>query len=893
MTMKLAISIFLLGSVLSCSKSSGKKGGSGGGPSANQAKTPEEALARLSPEYRQSYDAWKASIVKSCSANEAFSDFNLERLERDHDTSVGLDGLLLLNANSGSLVYSDGERMAIVTSYQADYSEQVDKLNESMTINGKTTQIEAEARRRGLDCELYVFGQKVFETKLAASFNVGVGIGDKTAASLEIKGSPSVVAIGQAGLGEFKSPGLSPALEKEFAPIEATRSLVAGQLGITPNLAKRLLTLKPSLSSWSSFRIAGDRAGLWTSFNDASLMAPLDSLRNLVNMDTAKLTFEVRIPSPVLSFSNGASYKSRGTVPVALEWEVKKGPESYSYSVPSVKPASLKPYDEQEASECASNRANGLVKDSTLTNQIMPSVAYMLAPCQILFENLDSTLLGNGVYKSLIPKIFYGVKPSSSFSYMGWDQVLSDLALKALKENKDLVLELDPQNKTILVPSLAAILGQIKAPLEQSKNLAPEASTLFLMGMNWGFKDIPMSQSSINELIRALDNTYVTFKQSSLTLIQTLRERPSSNSATISYALSLDDSFKEEANKALALSKDTGYLDFQAQVFGQMLQKQVSFEVLKEYSARLTEIKAALSPFSGLASMKNPLVGATFKWLDTKTVEYSDLPQIYGAFNNVSEVFPESTKALLESLKTSPKAQPESLAYAASMSQEMKNLALTIKDQSLSLDLGSFGNSFYNSILQKRVSLEELKQLKDTLQAAQVFKVQEAARVKDHAEQISSNESDLKDLVKIAVNEQWSKADFDSLVVMSELAQATSGFCERLFGVSSRLDCVGLRPISKAPGKLLSPSFGSRYPNLAKAFLGYIPVLSKKYRFNKGQDLASTFFSDPIWSKCDQNAFSEKSAAVDQAMKLIAKETDQFKLWDLEKQLDGQLENCR
>ena len=553
----------------------------------------------------------------------------------------------------------------------------------------------------------------------------------------------------------------------------------------------------------------------------------------------------------------------------------------------------MKPYDEEEASRCALSRGYGLMQDPSLRNQITPSVVYMLAPCQIFFKNLDLALLSNGAYKTLVPTIFSAVKPSHSFSYMGWDQVLSELALKALKENKNLVLELDPQRKTILVPKLETISSQIRAPLEQSKNLAPEASNLFLMGMNWGFKDTPVSQPSLDEMIRALDNTYVPFKQSTLTLIQTLKENPNSSSATISYALTLDDAFKEEAKRALGLSKDTGYLNFQSQVFDQILQRQISLDLLCEWSTRLTEIKTALSPFSGLASIKNRLVDATVAWLDAKAVEYSDLPQIYAALNNVSEAFPESTKALLESLKSSPKAQPESLTYAANMSQEMKDLAISIKDQSLSLDLNSFGNGFYNSILQKKVSLEELRQLTDSLQAAREFKAQETARLKDHAEQASENESDLKELLHVAVNELWSKKDFEDIVVISELAQTTSWSCERLVGVSSRLDCVGLRAISKASGKLLSPSFASRYSQLAKSFLGYIPVLSEKFLLSKGQDLTSRFFSDPVWSKCDQIAFSEKSAGVDQTMKLIAKETDRIKLWEHERKMQGYLENCR
>jgi len=43
----------------------------------------------------------------------------------------------------------------------------------------------------------------------------------------------------------------------------------------------------------------------------------------------------------------------------------------------------------------------------------------------------------------------------------------------------------------------------------------------------------------------------------------------------------------------------------------------------------------------------------------------------------------------------------------------------------------------------------------------------------------------------------------------------------------------------------------------------------------------------------DQNAIAEKIADVDQALKLMAKETDQFSLSDFERQLKSQLENCR
>lgn len=82
--------------VLGCG-GGGKSGGGGGGPQGP--KTPEEALAKLTPEDRQTFENWKLQVLKSCDATQAFNGRSGSDI---HD--MGIDPAALLHKNSLSMV---------------------------------------------------------------------------------------------------------------------------------------------------------------------------------------------------------------------------------------------------------------------------------------------------------------------------------------------------------------------------------------------------------------------------------------------------------------------------------------------------------------------------------------------------------------------------------------------------------------------------------------------------------------------------------------------------------------------------------------------------------------------------------------------------------------------
>ena len=79
-----------------CSSSSG---GGGGGTGSGPAKSKEEAIARLSPQHRQAFEAWKQSLIKSCDASLAFGLGGEGRAE-----SEGVDGHVLMQSSEGSML---------------------------------------------------------------------------------------------------------------------------------------------------------------------------------------------------------------------------------------------------------------------------------------------------------------------------------------------------------------------------------------------------------------------------------------------------------------------------------------------------------------------------------------------------------------------------------------------------------------------------------------------------------------------------------------------------------------------------------------------------------------------------------------------------------------------
>ena len=165
MLLNMLLTMLLISNLTACSGGGGDGGGNGTG---NGPQSKEEALQKLSPTHKANFDTWLSKVVKTCEASQAFG------LKQDRQMQQeGVDGAALLKKNNGSVVFSDGKSLAILTGYNSISGVGSTKFEETSDLNGQTYSITAETKREGSNCTVYLYGQKVYETTFVESFTIG------------------------------------------------------------------------------------------------------------------------------------------------------------------------------------------------------------------------------------------------------------------------------------------------------------------------------------------------------------------------------------------------------------------------------------------------------------------------------------------------------------------------------------------------------------------------------------------------------------------------------------------------------------------------------------------------------------------------------------------------
>ncbi len=342
----------------------------------------------------------------------------------------------------------------------------------------------------------------------------------------------------------------------------------------------------------------------------------------------------------------------------------------------------------------------------------------------------------------------------------------------------------------------------------------------------------------------------------------------------------------------MSLSKDLNYSDYERDVFNQVIQRKTSVEEFKDWATKFSGIKTEISKYSNIGPVKGDMVGLSIKWLKSGETSLQDLGPIYAAVDNSVVPFEDSTRDLVRSLSQSLAGNKDALDFAKSLSPEYKQLAVAIRDNSKAAEYESWGQSFFKSVLQKRPSVDQLRSWNEMWNAALTFTQREKSRTQ--GEFGSANEWNRKKLIEVAVNESWSNAEFTGLETIAETARAKNT-CDRYKGYSSLADCGGMRLFSKQKGMFFDPKLGGRYVGLGRDFAAYMNQLAGFDWTTLRWSLIGEFFGsfDPIWSKCDQNSFNQKAATLKAQINAIARETDQFKKWELERQIKDTVRNCQ
>lgn len=879
------ISLFSIIVLSSCSGGSSSDGGKNSGPSLNAA-SPDEALKKLSPQHKSYFLAWQNQVFKSCDSSEAFGLSEDKKNESD-----GIDGAALIKKNKGSVVFSDGKVGIILTGYNTISGTGKTKTEESVNLNGQSYTLSAEAIREGSTCSLYLYGQKVYETEIVQNFNVGSQYSVDTDVTVNSE-IPVIKPIGVKGAAEVVQHGIYSLISKTLTPTIIAQNILIQSFGITKEQAEKYFKLNTTSTIKTAVRITNDTSAIWNHNQAGNLISSFSNLTSAFDGTGKVLNLEVRVQIPQFDFKGVKNNADNGNLKLILAPKILKKDTGFLYTLNGLFNQGLVAFNQSEAESCAQDRLQTYLGSSKVSNLITPSRQTVFGPCSLLFPEIENVSYKNGFFKSLIPIVFEGITPAKQVEYSGWDTVLSQLAINTINENKNIVTELDPTIKTKIVSVVSNYLEIIKDEINKSKNVQRSQDIAFQMGLDWSFNGELVSALKISQIIQSVDNSIDVFLASSNRLLNQLAQNPFSVDDQLLFAQSMDTNFKEEALKALNLSKDLNYSLFENEVYNQVIQKKTSIEDLKNWSERFLTIKNEINKYPDLSSVKKELVESSLQWIKNKDISIQELSGLYSALNNSVNPFTESTKQLVKDLGQALQAHKEALNFASNLSNEYKQLALAIRNNSAAVDYENWGTAFFNLVLQNRPSLEQLRLWNDLWSSALLFTQRE--KLKIAGELGSSSEWNRKHIIEVAVKETWSNQNFLDLESIARVAQAKN-VCDRYKDASSLADCAGINLFSKGSRKFFDPAFAGRYANLGNDFNNYMNQMKDFNWTTFKWALIGEFFgtSEPIWSRCDNSLFNQKVSILKNQMTSILSETDQFKKWDLERQIQETIKNCK
>lgn len=854
-----------------------------------EARSPEEAVSKLSESSRQTFQSWKARAIKSCEPGEAFGiESRVTGGRKDYE---GVDGAALLKANGESLVFKDGVARVVLTDHDSFSGQGTSKVEQTISVNGESQMLSAETRRSGSSCELYLYGQKVFETQIFQSFTIGLEIRSGKQASL--MGAPvQVTPIGQAGYSVSEGVPVLELVNEVFRPGKEASDFFSRSLNLSKERAAQLF--KIGRAGVKIAKIANEPSAIWSIADSRGLIAFQSVLERYLRTPNSVLPLEVRLEIPRMKIADVENKADRAFWSLGLDIAVQANDKQTGISLANFDDRGLQPHRAHEALQCVESRVEAFVKSNGAeTVNLQPSVPFMFDPCRVIDPKVETLAFDTGLMKSLLPIVFANVTPARFAQYGGWDDVLRQIAKETVKAGKDLRAELDPSSKARVVPTLATHLESLKSGLSRSSHLKPFEPTITEIGYRWTFAGYQISSSRIDEILHSLDQSIVPFEVSTLRLFDDLSSQPNAFDEQVRFANLIDDSYRNVALRALQLADDLGFKTFRQEVFNVVLQRQVKTTELNDWITKLRDIRYEIEPFKKLGGQKDRLVALSVKWLRSQEVTRAQLRSVYAAVDRSAAPFAESTRTMLNDLSRSYADGHEAVEFAATaINPEYEALASSIQNLAKRAEYERWGDALISTILQKRPSLQQLKSWNEMWSAIVAFNQREAVRVKD--EFGSTNDWNRKEIVEVAVKETWTNADFVSLETIAEVARYKTS-CERHKGMSSLANCAGRSLFSRQKGLFFDPTFDGRYSKFARDLGGLLSQFSEFDAYSLKSKVTGKFFGSwaPIFSKCDKASFERNAHLVTSTLKQLKIEKDQFKKWDLERQLDKSLEDCQ
>jgi hypothetical protein len=321
--------------------------------------------------------------------------------------------------------------------------------------------------------------------------------------------------------------------------------------------------------------------------------------------------------------------------------------------------------------------------------------------------------------------------------------------------------------------------------------------------------------------------------------------------------------------------------------------------VLQSIEQNLLALKSAVQQHANLNSVGDDLRNLAIQWaLSGHKAEAIPFARITAAAANVIDVVPESTRRMLNGLLSNPSGDVEILDYALNLGAEVKTKIQTVSTLASELEQSSWISDQLGNLLQKKVTTPVIDGWKTTLEAGKAFYDRDVVKIKDNNPTASAFELDSKlsafksiisQIVKKALDEQWTPESFATLEKLALLGQK-SNMCDRFFTAAQIADCVGLLEFSTKEKMLLNPAFQGRYGIAAEKFATLHDLAKDSALFGFKSDLQDLF--NPLWSSCNNELFTAKLTQFEELAKRYVGADFQGR-FALDRQIQETREDCR
>ena len=531
-------------------------------PESAQPNSGPDLFERLLPSHQEAFKIWKNNVIKTCSASAAFG--------ADAPAYAGVDVSALMAVTNGSAVLQNDKNNFVVLSPGREM------VGESKSSYSHGETLQAEARQSGSLCTIYLSGKKIYETRILQTVYIDFSsIGEKSIQQAQV--SLNDLGTDPYALVSAKVEGLSTMVAKALAPKSTAFGLVGQKLGLSDADVRQYFrtAVAVSKSRMTAVLKGDDKTQVWSLLANEELIGRRVVFGKTSDATPVQLQMEVAVAMNKSFFGRSADQKE-STVRLDVPFVLARNGTALTFKMSEIQMRGGALTSEAELSKCVDGRIEfaGTMQDRS-ANYIVPSVADLQLNCSVIGLHTSVPSVLQGPLRKALPVVLEGVIASKETYFAGWERVISANVEAALTSGKSISESLDPESKTLVVPTIERLVTRVFAEFELHPALEGHVADIVDMATNWALNNVVISDSEIRRIMNSLTNVVPVFPDSSRTLVKELRADPIKTLDLAEYADSLTLDYKEKALKAESLAKKAGDHAWLKDVFAHIIQLRV------------------------------------------------------------------------------------------------------------------------------------------------------------------------------------------------------------------------------------------------------------------------------------------------------------------------------